>query len=539
MTQEHAAESAPSISPDDYDAVIFDLDGVVTDTARVHAKAWKRMFDEYLREWSERTGEEFDEFDIDTDYRRYVDGMPRCDGAERFLESRGIELPRGDHDDTPDMDTVCGVAARKNEAFVESLKEDGVEAYETTIDLIRDLRNAGLATAIISASKNCAAVLDAAGVSGLFDARVDGLVARELDLPGKPDPAVFVEAARRVEAPIERSVVVEDALAGVEAGKAGGFALVIGVDRVGHAEDLAEHGADVVVRDLGQVTVDADVAVRDVRLVRDLPSALEHVDDILATAGEDRLAFFLDYDGTLTPIVERPEDAVMPPETREVVRRLARVAPVAAVSGRDVSFVREQVDLDEVIYAGSHGFDIVGPEGFAAGSDPGARFRDYLPALDSAEEEVRGRLASVEGANVERKKYSVAVHYRQVTPEDVPLVEQAVDEAIRARPRLKKAGGKKVFEMRPAVDWHKGKAVRLLEKAFGADGRVMPLYVGDDLTDEDAFAELEGRGVGVAVGAESRPTEADYALADTGEVAEFLGRMAEAIADRAPAGGGR
>jgi trehalose 6-phosphate phosphatase len=539
MTQEHAAESAPSISPDDYDAVIFDLDGVVTDTAQVHAKAWKRMFDGYLREWSERTGEEFEEFDIDTDYRRYVDGMARCDGAERFLESRGIELPRGDHDDTPDMDTVCGVAARKNEAFVESLNEDGVEAYETTIDLIRDLRNAGIATAIISASKNCAAVLDAAGVSGLYVARVDGFVALELDLPGKPDPAVFVEAARRVEASIERSVVVEDALAGVEAGKAGGFGLVIGVDRVGHAEDLAEHGADVVVRDLGQVTVDADETVRDVRLIRDLPSALGHVDDIVAEAGEDRLAFFLDYDGTLTPIVERPEDAVMPPDTREVVRRLARVAPVAAVSGRDVSFVREQVDLDEVVYAGSHGFDIVGPEGFAAGSDPGARFRDYLPALDSAEEEVRERLASVEGANVERKKYSVAVHYRQVTPEDVPLVEEAVDEAIRARPRLKNAVGKKVFEMRPAVDWHKGKAVRLLEEAFGADGRVMPLYVGDDLTDEDAFAELEGRGVGVAVGAESRPTKAGYALTDTGEVAEFLSRMAEAIADRAPAGGGR
>jgi beta-phosphoglucomutase family hydrolase len=237
--------------------VVFDMDGVVTQTATVHARAWKRLFDDYLRERSERTGEPVVPFDIDDDYRLYVDGKPRYDGVHSFLLSRGIALPPGLPGDAPESETECGLGNRKNSLFLKEVEEHGVRPYETTVELIGRLKGAGIATAVISASENTTQVLEAAGVRELFEAQVDGLVARELGLPGKPDPAVFIEAARRIGAPPSRAAIVEDALAGVEAGRRGGFALVIGVDRTGHADALREHGADVVVQDLAQVDVRA------------------------------------------------------------------------------------------------------------------------------------------------------------------------------------------------------------------------------------------------------------------------------------------
>ena len=237
--------------------VVFDMDGVVTQTATVHARAWKRLFDDYLRERSERTGEPVVPFDSDDDYRLYVDGKARYDGVRSFLQSRGISLPPGRPSDPPEAETVCGLGNRKNALFLREVEEHGVLPYETTVELIARLKAAGIATAIISASENTTQVLEAAGVRELFEAQVDGLVARELGLPGKPDPAVFIEAARRIGIAPARAAVVEDALAGVEAGRRGGFALVIGVDRTGHADALREHGADVVVQDLAQVDVRA------------------------------------------------------------------------------------------------------------------------------------------------------------------------------------------------------------------------------------------------------------------------------------------
>ena len=250
-------ESPAMISPDLYDAVIFDMDGVVTDTARVHAMAWKRMFDEYLSERARRTDADFRPFDISSDYLRYVDGKPRFDGTRSFLESRDVHLPEGTPDDPPDAETVCGLSARKNALFLDALEDEGADAYPSTLALIDELREAGIDTAVITASRNCDEVLSSAGVGDVFDSRVCGKIADELDLPGKPRPDVFLEAARRLGVPPERAVVIEDAQAGVAAGKAGGFALVIGVDRGGNAERLAAHGADVVVEDLSEVSVHA------------------------------------------------------------------------------------------------------------------------------------------------------------------------------------------------------------------------------------------------------------------------------------------
>jgi len=238
---------------EDLDAVIFDLDGVVTDTASVHAEAWKQVFDDVLRR---EQGPGIRPFS-DEDYREYVDGKPRYDGARDFLASRALDLPFGSPADPPSARTVCGIANRKDALFGELLERRGGAAFPTTIELIEHLRARGVRTAIISASKNCARVLEAAGISRLFDAKVDGVDAERLGLPGKPDPAVFLAAADRLGVSPARAAVVEDALAGVEAGRAGAFALVVGVDRTGHAAALRARGADVVVADLGELVGDA------------------------------------------------------------------------------------------------------------------------------------------------------------------------------------------------------------------------------------------------------------------------------------------
>lgn len=236
-------------------AVIFDTDGVVTKTATVHAAAWKRLFDDYLRDRAGAAGPEPPPF-TDDDYLRYVDGKARADGVASFLASRGIDLPLGAPDDPPGADTVWGLGNTKNAAFEATVRERGVEPFPSTLALVRSLRRQGLATAVVSASENCAAVLAAAGADGLFDVRVDGLDAKALGLASKPDPALFLEAARRLGVDPAAAAVVEDALAGVEAGRRGGFGLVVGVDRSGQADALRQHGADVVVADLAQFEVD-------------------------------------------------------------------------------------------------------------------------------------------------------------------------------------------------------------------------------------------------------------------------------------------
>jgi beta-phosphoglucomutase family hydrolase len=236
------------------DAVIFDMDGVVTETATVHAAAWKRLFDELLEDRT-RSGQPFDAFEPSSDYLRHVDGKNRYDGVQSFLEARGIELPWGDPGDPSDALTVCGLGNRKDQLFHEHLRADGARAYPSTVDVIRALRERSVLTGLVTASRNADEVLAAAGVADLFDEKVDGHVGAELQLPGKPDPAMFLEAARRLGVEPARAAVVEDALSGVAAGRAGGFALVVGVDRADHAEELREAGADVVVGDLAELVL--------------------------------------------------------------------------------------------------------------------------------------------------------------------------------------------------------------------------------------------------------------------------------------------
>ena len=239
--------------PDTVKACLFDLDGVLTQTAKVHARAWKQMFDVYLRERTARDGRPFVPFDELADYDEYVDGKPRYDGVRSFLASRGIELPEGSPGDPPGAETVCGLGNRKNELVLKLIRERGVQPYEGSVRYVRAAREAGLRRAVVSSSANTREVLRAAGIDDLFDHVVDGVVAARDHLRGKPEPDTFLAAARALGVGPEQAAVFEDALAGVAAGRAGRFAYVVGVDRVGQAAALREHGADAVASDLAEL----------------------------------------------------------------------------------------------------------------------------------------------------------------------------------------------------------------------------------------------------------------------------------------------
>jgi len=234
-------------------ALLFDLDGVLTQTAKVHAAAWKQMFDQYLRERAKRTGEAFVEFDPVEDYDSYVDGLPRYDGVRSFLSARGIELPQGKPSDSPSAETVDGLGNRKNELVTALIHDQGVEPYDGSVRFVRAARKLRYPCAVVSSSTNCRDVLHVAGIEELFDEVIDGVVADREHLHGKPAPDTFLAGARAVGREPAECAVFEDALAGVQAGRAGGFGWVVGVDRVGQRAALLEHGADVVVDDLAEL----------------------------------------------------------------------------------------------------------------------------------------------------------------------------------------------------------------------------------------------------------------------------------------------
>jgi beta-phosphoglucomutase family hydrolase len=241
------------VNRDQYDAVLFDLDGVITDTANLHATCWKQMFDEYLQKRARQRGEAFRPFDVSTDYRLYVDGKPRFDGVRDFLSSRRIQLPEGNPDDPAQEETVCGLGNRKNDLVNHAIADVGVEPYEGTVEFIHQLRRNGFKTAVVTSSQNCTVVLKAAKLDGFFEVRVDGNTIESERLAGKPAPDTFLMAARLLGVEPTRAVVIEDAISGVQAGSNGSFGLVIGVARKGNAEELKQHGAHLVVDDLGEL----------------------------------------------------------------------------------------------------------------------------------------------------------------------------------------------------------------------------------------------------------------------------------------------
>jgi alpha,alpha-trehalase len=499
----------------DYDAGVFDLDGVVTDTAGLHRAAWKDLFDSFL---AARDGESFRAFTED-DYYRFVDGRPRYEGVRIFLESRRIEIPYGDPQDPPERETVCGLGNRKNEAFNRRLGAGGVEVFDNSVRLIDMLKAHGLRTALVTSSRNADSVLAAAKIKPLFDVIVDGNEAARRQLKGKPEPDTYRYALEALGVAPGRAFGVEDATSGVESIRAAGYRLVIGVDRAGQRQALLQHGADIVVRDLGELRLVSDRTAQG----PDLPDALARFDDLARQFSDRKPAIFLDYDGTLTPIVARPELAVLDAAMRARLAELTDLCPVAIISGRDRADVEGLVGVQNLVYAGSHGFDIAGPGGLRREYEAAAKF---VPALEEAEKQLQNLLQDIDGVIVERKRYAIAVHYRLVADGDVAGVEQAFDSVLKEVGDLRRTAGKKVFEMRPRLEWDKGTAVLWLLGELGLDRPdILPVYIGDDETDEDAFTALAGRGIGILVADRPQNTHAEYRLESPAAVGRFLTRL--------------
>ncbi len=500
-------------------AVIFDMDGVVTDTAEAHFATWKHVFDALL---ASRDTAPFTR----RDYLAHLDGVSRHEGVCRFLSSRNISLPEGEADDAG-PDTMRGLGNLKNQIFADWLREHPVPVFDDAVEMVRGLKVAGVKVAVFSDGRNAARVLRGAGLDELFDATVDGTDAEELDLGRKPDPGQLIEAARRLGAAPAETAVIEGAVAGVQAGAAGRFALVIGVTRLqddpgAQRHALRANGADLVVRDLRRLLLPEGGGLRTLHR---LPLVWDRLEEIGARVEGRRLAVFLDFDGTLSPIVADYRDAAITEETRSAIRHLSDRCPVAIISGRDLKDVQARVGIEDAIYAGSHGFDIAGPGGLKQRPEAAEGF---LQPIGDAHEELRAALAEIDGASVERKTFSVAVHYREVVEDDVSKLEAIVDRVVGGHDKLRKGRGKKVIEIQPRADWDKGRAVDwLLSNTPLGENGALPLYLGDDLTDEDAFATLDGRGICIAVRGDGRATLADYTLDNPDDVRRFLGWLSE------------
>ncbi|MBL6447681.1 trehalose-phosphatase [Fulvivirga sp. 29W222] len=501
------------------DSLLCDLDGVLTKTADLHARAWKLLFDDLLEQASEGTLGVGQKFVIATDYPKFIDGKPRLEGIRSYLKARKLDIPEGDKDDPAEMKTVHGLGKKKNQLFHKLLNAEGVKIYAASIKAITAWKNKGLKIAVVSSSKNCLSILQSAGIEQLFDAIVDGNVAQEKGLAGKPEPDVFLYAAFLLQTNPKNAAVAEDAAVGIEAAKRGKFALSIGILKENNARILLKSEADVTVRDLSEITYTGE-SMR-------YPLSLEKLDH--ACLSEYHISrslqlyepvFFFDYDGTLTPIVAHPEDALLSQATRERLKTLSERASVAVISGRDKDDVKKLVGLENIFYAGSHGFDIEGP-GSVTHHVPHAQ--DIMRSVIKATALLQEKLQATDGVQIEPKKFAVAVHYRN-TPKDLwQEVREVCQQVADQFSNLKNSEGKMVMELRPDVDWDKGKAMEWVAGKLGVQSpQFHYFYMGDDFTDEDAFRALPENGTGILVGSHEGYTYADYHVKGPEEIDQLL-----------------
>lgn len=518
-----------NIDPRRYRGVVFDMDGVITDTAAVHSEAWRRLLDQYLADRPPAANEDHQPFG-EADYADYVDGKRRIDGVMDFLGSRGISVPRGDADDPAGFETAHGLGKLKDRYFLEILASADALVFDDALSLIETLRDRGVRTAITSASRNCRQVLRRAGAVQLFDVRVDGVLADRLGLPGKPEAAIFFEAARRLDTPVSACVVVEDAKAGIQAGRAGSFGRVIGVARTGSPTRLLDAGADAVVSTLHEISVTSSSD----RRLSEVPDAHSGWEEIALRLRDRRLALVLDFDGTLAPICADPTEVVLPSQVRDVLQQLSGHGPVAVLSGRDLQDVRHRVHLDGLWYAGSHGFELAAPDDAVFAQDVGG---PALLGLDEAEQLLREALAATPGARIDRKRFALAVHFRDFRAGSAGEVLSVVERIGRALPMLRLAHGRQVIELLPDVRWNKGRALRwLLQRMGSAAPGAVPAYAGDDYTDEDALHEIHEDGIGIVVRSAEhgdRLTWAHYGVDDPSSLTALLSRLSS-LAEQAP-----
>ena len=392
-----------------------------------------------------------------------------------------------------------------------------VPLFGATIDLAAKLRATGVAAAAYSSNPECRRALKAAGVDDVFGVCIEG-VAGERGTPENPDPTVLLDATRRLGLRPQRCVVVENSVAGVAAGRAGGFALVIGIGGTAASGEMTRQGADVVLPDL------ADVAVlTGHRRISELPNALASYGQLIGITSARESMLFLDYDGTLSPIVSDPAAARLVDGAAEALRLVSTVCPVAILSGRDLADVQDRVGIPGIWYAGSHGFELTGPDGTHHQNDAAAVF---VPILEKAAGKLTHGLDHVPGVRVEHKRFAVAVHFREVQPDLVGEIVSAAHQ-VGAQSGLRVTNGRMLVELRPDLDWDKGTTLAWIRDRIDTSRSLMPIYIGDDLTDEDAFDAVRFDGVGIVVGHDEdgdRKTAAHFTLQNPDQVREFIER---------------
>lgn len=440
----------PTIDRRYHDAVIVGLDNVVDKATRVHAAAWTKFLDDYLTRRPQRTGEDHCPLTHD-DYRRFLAGKP--DGVADFLAARGIRLPPGSPTDLTD-DTVYGLQNLERQTFLQLLNT-GVPEGKSIASFARRLQVAGVRVAAHTSHRNYGHTLDATGLAEVFAVFVDGAVTAELGLPAEPNPAGLIETAKRLGANPGRCVVIDSCQTGLRAGRNGGFALVIAVDAHGDAENLLSSGADAVVADLAAVTVGSGDAA-----ISTIPDALQVYSQLKRLLTGRRPAVFLDFDGTLSDIVERPEAATLVDGAAEALRALAAQCPVAVISGRDLADVRNRVKVDGLWLAGSHGFELVAPDG---SHHQNAAATAAIDGLAEAAAQLADALREIAGAVVEHKRFAVAVHYRNVADDSVDNLIAAVRRLGHAA-GLRVTTGRKVVELRPTYGCRSTSATTLPTK---------------------------------------------------------------------------
>jgi trehalose 6-phosphate phosphatase len=478
-----------------YKAIILDLDGVITDTRSAHFQSWKKLFDNYFKDHGE------DLSFSKEDYVQFVDGKTREEGIKSYLSAKGVELPQKEID---------LLKEEKNQFYLESLEKNPPEVFSDSLESLKDWKTRGVPLAVVSSSENCRFILKKLHLDHFFETCVDGTEGKKLHLKGKPEPDYFLKASELLGISPSDCALVEDSLTGVIAGKKALFKTVYGMSRFGQTSrtELYASGADTVISSL-----------RELETRR---HAILNWDDFKDHVGDKEIALFLDFDGTISEIVPEPDKASIKPHAIPVLQELAKAFKVAVMSGRDRSDIKLRVKLENIFYAGCHGFDMSGPGCFQYKLD---NIEKPLSDLENATLLAVDMLSEISGVIVEQKLFGTAIHYRMTTTiRDEEFVLNTVRRIAGNFPSLKIKEGKKVFELVPAIDWGKGKAVQKLIEILNLDTtHTIPVYFGDDETDEDAFLALHGRGIGIKVDKDlSSVTNADYLLNDPDEVIHFL-----------------
>ncbi|MCM2349293.1 MAG: trehalose-phosphatase [Bacteriovoracaceae bacterium] len=505
-------------------AFIFDLDGVLTETHDLHAKAWERMFNEFLlkrRDSPHADDEILDDFDPHRDYQEFLDGKPRFEGVRGFLTSRNIHLNEGTSLDDISANTIQGLGLKKNTYYQKILEREGPHLIQESFSFIQKLKDHGIPMAVVSSSMNCRLILNEAEIDQYFQVIVDPQVAGAKNLKGKPSPDYFLEASRELHLSPEECAVVEDSLAGIKSGRKGHFKKVYGINiyKDQHVlKRLKDVGADQVVSSLWEINEAKDFL--------DLPDAKTCFEAIFPHDNKENYFLFLDFDGTLSPIVLDPNKARPLEGISELIHTCSQYLPVCIITGRDTGVIKKMLSLPQVYYAACHGFEISGQDGYHYELKEA---HDLIPLLDDAQLKLTKELGPIEDLLIERKKFGLAFHYRMIkSPADIATIREAIRDYCFEHPSLRYMSGEAVIEILPRLNWDKGKAILKLYDVLHLDPKQNPpLYFGDGRTDEDAFREMRNWGVPILASMEKRPSLARYHLKGPEEIKKFLKMMCD------------